>query len=104
MERFGQSGFGIASLMLSISSMIEVFFLIIIVSSISIAENSIINEILGICILLCLFQFLISIGLGIAGILQKQRVRLCAVVGTLLSSAALVVVASIVAVGIVSDS
>ena len=109
MERSGQSGLGIASLILSVFSIIFTFILFIIAgvweasTPGGVDENSAAAVILGFCILACLGSFLVSTGLGIAGIFQKQRVRICAFIGTALSSASFVVTASAIAIGMALD-
>ena len=62
-------------------------------------ESSAAAVVVGLFVFACLGLNLVSIGLGIAGILQKQRARICAVIGTILSSASFVVVVSLVVIG-----
>ena len=47
------------------------------------------------------FLDLLAIGLGIAGIFQKTRERITAIIGTIISSATLIVTVSIIGIGIV---
>ena len=109
MERSGQSRLGIASLILSVCSIIFVFILFVIAGVLEasvpdgVDENSAAAVILGLSIFACWGFFLVSIGLGIAGIFQKQRVRICAFIGTALSSASFIVTASAIAIGMALD-
>ena len=109
MERSGQSGLGIASLALSIVSAIITFVVVVIAGVMEattpggIDESSASAVVVGLFIFACLGLNLVSIGLGIAGIIQKQRTRVCAVIGTAISSASSVVVLSLMAIGSVVD-
>ena len=110
MERSGQSGLGIASLALSIFSVIISIVLVVIAGVMEVStpggvdESSAAAVVVGLSILACLGLNLVSIGLGIAGIIQKQRTRICAFIGTALSSASFAVVVSIIAIGNAIDS
>ena len=109
MERAGQSGLGIASLVLSIVSIIITFIVVTIAVVMEVSTPGGIDEssasavVIGLFIFACLGLNLVSIGLGIAGIIQQQRTRICAVIGTALSSASSVVVVSLMAIGSVVD-
>ena len=109
MDRSGQSRLGIASLILSVSSILFMLVLFAIAGVLEMSEpggldeNSAAAVILGLFIFACLGSFLVSIGLGIAGILQKQRVRIFAFIGTALSSASFIVMTSFLAIGMALD-
>lgn len=110
MERIGQSRLGIASLLISIANII-VAFIIFLVAGIwessapgGVDENSVGAVILGLLLFGSIGVNLVSIGLGVAGILQKQRIRICAVVGTSLATASLVVTVALLAIGMVLES
>ena len=109
MERSGQSRLGIASLILCVCSMLFMFVLFATAGILEAStpggldENSAAAVILGLFIFACLGSFLVSVGLGIAGILQKQRVRIFAFIGTALSSASFIVMASAIGIGMALD-
>ena len=107
MERKGQSKLGIASLLISIITIIGLFIIFLIAGFIeSNTYGGMDEESAGAIILgLLLFGFgfldLLAIGLGIAGIFQKTRERITAIIGTIISSATLIVTVSIIGIGIV---
>tara|TARA_B100000424_G_scaffold189149_1_gene147111 strand:- start:106 stop:435 length:330 start_codon:yes stop_codon:yes gene_type:complete len=107
MERKGQSKLGIASLLISIITVIGLFIIFLIAGFIeSNTYGGMDEESAGAIILgLLLFGFgfldLLAIGLGIAGIFQKTRERITAIIGTIISSATLIVTVSIIGIGIV---
>ena len=107
MERKGQSKLGIASLLISIITVIGLFIIFLIAGFIeSNTYGGMDEESAGAIILgLLLFGFgfldLLAIGLGIAGIFQKTRKRITAIIGTIISSATLIVTVSIIGIGIV---
>ncbi len=107
MERKGQSKLGIASLLISIITVIGLFIIFLIAGFIeSNTYGGMDEESAGAIILgLLLFGFgfldLLAIGLGIAGIFQKTRERITAIIGTIISSATLIVTVSLIGIGIV---
>ena len=109
MERAGQSGLGIASLVLSVVSIIITFIVVVIAGVMEVSTPGGIDEssasavVIGLFVFACLGLNLVSIGLGIAGIIQQQRTRICAVIGTTLSSASSVVVVSLMVIGSAVD-
>jgi len=110
MERSGQSRLGIASLLISIANII-VTFIVFLVAGIwessapgGVDENSVGAVILGLFLFGCIGVDIVSIGLGLAGILQKQRIRICAVIGTSLATATLVITVAILAIGMALES
>ena len=46
------------------------------------------------------FLDLLAIGLGIAGIFQKTRERITAIIGTIISSATLIITVSLISIGL----
>jgi hypothetical protein len=110
MERSGQSKLGVASLLISIANII-VTFIALLVAGIweasapdGVNENSVGALILGFSLIGCIGVNLVSIGLGVAGIFQKQRIRICAVVGTSLATASLVITVTLLAIGMALES
>ena len=106
MERQGQSKLGIASLLISIFAAIGLFIVFIIAGLIdSNTYGGIDDESAG-AIILGLFMFgfgfldLLAIGLGIAGIFQKTRGRITAIIGTIVSSAKLIILVSLLGIGL----
>ena len=88
MERIGQSKLGIASLLISIFTAIGLFISTLIAAAMEantyggIDEESAGAIILGLFIIGFCFLDLLAIGLGIAGIFQKMRSRITAIMGT----------------------
>jgi len=110
MERSGQSRMGVASLAISIVNIIVTFVLFLIAgvweasTPGGVDENSAAAIILGLCLIGTVGVNLVSIGLGIAAILQKQRIRICAFIGTSLATASLVVTVAMIGIGMALDS
>ena len=105
MERQGQSKLGIASLLISIFTAIG-FLIVFIIAGVmesntygGIDEESAGAIILGLFIIGFTFIDLLAIGLGMAGILQKTRERITAVIGTIISSAILIITLSLIGIG-----
>lgn len=108
-ERSGQSRLGIASLILSVSSSLHMFILFVIAGVWEASEPGGVDEssaaavILGLFVFACLGSLLVSMGLGIAGIFQKQRVTVFAFIGTALSVASFIASAFAIAIGMALD-
>ena len=105
MERQGHSKLGIASLLISILTAIGLFVLFLIAGVMESNTYGGIDEESAVAIIVGLFIFgfgfldLLAIGLGIAGIFQKTKERITAIVGTIISSATLIITLSIVGIG-----
>ena len=106
MGRQGQSKLGIASLLISIFTAIGLFILFLIAGVMEsntyggIDEESAGAIIVGLLIFGFSFLDLLAIGLGIAGIFQKTRERITAIIGTIISSAILIITVSLVGIGL----
>lgn len=106
MERQGQSKLGIASLLTSLLAAIGIFITIIIAGVVEsntiggMDEESLEAILLGLCIFGFGFLDLLSIGLGIAGIFQKIRYRITAIIGTIISTATLLITLSLIFIGL----
>tara|TARA_Y100001970_G_C14195909_1_gene838079 strand:+ start:1539 stop:1868 length:330 start_codon:yes stop_codon:yes gene_type:complete len=106
MERQGQSKLGIASLLISIFTAIGIFITIIIAGIVEantiggMDEESLEAILLGLSIFGLCFLDLLSIGLGIAGIFQKIRYRITAIIGTIISTATLIITLSLIVIGL----
>ena len=106
MERQGQSKLGIAALIISIFTAIGLFILFLIAGVMEsntiggIDEESVGAIIVGLFIFGFAFLDLLAIGLGIAGIFQKTRERITAIIGTIISSATLIITLSLIGIGI----
>ena len=107
MERQGQSKLGIASLLISILTVIGLFIIFLIAGVMEsntyggIDEESAGAIILGLFIFGFIFLDLLAIGLGIVGIFQKTRERITAIIGTIISSATLIITVSLIGIGLV---
>tara|TARA_A100001035_G_C27776214_1_gene499175 strand:- start:962 stop:1291 length:330 start_codon:yes stop_codon:yes gene_type:complete len=106
MERQGQSKLGIASLIISIFTAIGLFILFLIAGVMEsntiggIDEESAGAIIVGLFIFGFGFLDLLAIGLGIGGIFQKKRDRITAIIGTIISSATLIITVSLIGIGL----
>jgi phosphoglycerol transferase MdoB-like AlkP superfamily enzyme len=91
MEEKKHSGLGIASFIISIISGILVFFLLVIAGVMEVStpggidENSAGAIILGMFLIALMFVSLVALGLGIGGLLHKERKRIFAILGTVFS-------------------
>ena len=100
------SGLGIASFITSIAAAIFTFILLVIagVTGAStpggIDEESIEAVIIGLFLFAFLFLCLIALGLGIAGLIQKDRNKIFAILGTIFSAVTSVGTISIVIIGL----
>ena len=96
---------GIASLSIAIFSTIFTFILFLIAglweasTSGGIDENSPAAVALGLFIFAFIGLDIVSVALGVAGMFQKSRKRICAIIGASLSTAVLIVTASVLALG-----
>lgn len=86
------SGIGIASFIISIVAGILIFIVLGIAGSIEAStpggmdENSTEAVMIGLAIIGLLFLNVLSVGLGIGGLLQKERKKIFAILGTVFSS------------------
>ena len=106
MERQGQSKLGIASFLISILTAIGLFISFIIAGVMESNTYGGMDEESAGAIILGLFIFgfgfldLLAIGLGIGGIFQKTRERITAIIGTIISSAVLIITVSLIGIGL----
>jgi len=100
MERNSQSALGITSLAIAIINIPFISILFLVAAFDSSGPNSAATMILGFLIIGSLFFDLVAIGLGVAGILQKTRNRIYAIIGTVLASSAFVITFSVIALGL----
>ena len=107
MERQGQSKLGNASLLISIFAGIGLFIVFIIAGVMESNTYGGIDEESAGAIILGLFIFgfgfldILAIGLGIAGIFQKTKERITAIIGTIVSSATIIITVSLIGIGLV---
>jgi hypothetical protein len=104
------SGLGIASFILSCISGFCLFFTIFVAGIIEASnqgesnDNTSLLMLVGFSVLAFLFVALIASGLGIAGLIQKDRNKIYAVFGTIFSASAILVTLYILVVGLRSNS
>lgn len=110
MERVGQSRIGVVSLVLAIVSSLA-SFLIVLIAGVwetsapgGVDENSLAAGLLGLILLGSLGGNLVSVALGIVGIVQKSRNRICAFIGTSIAAASFLITASIIVAGMFLDA
>lgn len=105
MEPMKNSGLGIASFITSILSGILIFILIVVAGIMETSTPGGINEqspqaiIVGLFILAFSFLCLVALGLGIAGLIQKNRKKLFAVLGTVFSTVTILGVIGLMILG-----
>ncbi|MBN2164142.1 MAG: hypothetical protein JXR25_05395 [Pontiellaceae bacterium] len=106
MEAKRQSGIGIASFIISTLSGFLMFVMIIIAGVMEssrlggIDEESYAAVILGFSIIGFLILSLLSLGLGIGGLVQANRIRVFAILGVAISALTIVGTLSLMAVGL----
>ena len=110
MERVGQSRMGVVSLVLAIASAL-ISFLIVLIAGVwevsapgGVDENSAGAVLLGLTLFGSLGVNLVSLGLGVAGIVQKSRKRVFAFIGTSIAAASFVITVSIIVAGMFIDA
>lgn len=92
MEKQKHSGLGIASFIVSIVSGILTFLLVVVAGVIEASTPGGIDEesagaiVLGLLLFAFLGMLLVGLGLGIAGLFQKERKKIFAILGTVFSS------------------
>jgi hypothetical protein len=102
----GQSGLGIASLILSIVSGLGLFLLLAVAGIVETStpggmdENSPEAVLIGLFLIGFVFSSLLALGLGIGGLVQQNRRKAMAVVGTVLASVSLIGITFIMMLGI----
>ena len=106
MEPQKHSGLGIASFVTSVVSCVLIFILIMIAGAIELStpggmdEESAAAIIVGLCLFLFLGFAVLALGLGIGGLIQKDRKKIFAILGTVLATFVLLGSLFIVIVGI----
>ena len=99
------SGLGITSFIFSIVAAILIFLIFIIAGVMEVSTPGGIDEksaaavIVGLFIFAFLFLCLVALGLGIAGLMQKDRKKLYATLGTIFSTVTLVGTVSLIMIG-----
>ena len=105
MERKGLSILGLSSLIISIFTALGLFITFLIagyfesISAGGLEEESTEAVLIGLFILGFSFLDLLAMCLGIAGIFQKVRDRITAIIGTSISSATLIITISLIGIG-----
>ncbi|WP_133406542.1 hypothetical protein [Parashewanella tropica] len=106
MEELKNSGIGIASFIISIASGIFIFLLIAIAGYLEASTPGGVNEESSEAIIVGLFLFaflgtaLVALGLGIAGLFQKERKKIFAILGTVFSTVTLAITFLIMMIGL----
>ena len=100
------SGIGIASFILSIVVAIAMFFVFVFAAVMAsrthgvLDPNSLIAIVIGFGIVLCLVLDLVALGLGISGLLQKDRKKIFALLGTIFSASTIIGASTLIIIGI----
>ncbi len=106
MEEQKHSGLGIASFITSIVSGILILLLIVITSVIETSTPGGMNEesagatMVGLFLFACLGAALVALGLGIGGLIQKERKKIFAMLGTVFAAVTIVGTIFIVMLGL----
>lgn len=106
MEEQKHSGLGIASFITSIVSGILIFLVIVIAGVMEastpggIDEESVGAVMVGLFLFAFLGAALVALGLGIGGLLQKERKKIFAILGTVFAAVSLVVTIFIMILGL----
>lgn len=106
MEDLKHSGPGIASFITGLTSAVFLFLLIVIAGVMEASTPGGIDEesagaiILGLLLITFMLAALIALGLGIAGLLQSDRKKIFAILGTVFSALALVCTLFIMLLGL----
>jgi len=106
MEDQKHSGFGIASFITSIVSGIFIFLLVVIAAVVEAStpggmdEESVGTAMVGLFFIALIGADLAALGLGIGGLLQKERKKIFAALGTVFSAVSLVVMILLMIVGL----
>ena len=109
MEEQKHSGLGIASFITSIVSGILIFLVMVIAVVMEASTPGGIDEESAGAVMVGLFLFaflgatLVALGLGIGGLLQKERKKIFAILGTVFSAVSLVVTIFIVILGLAME-
>lgn len=97
---------GIASFVLSIVMGVVLFLLVVVLGILEMStpggidEESATSIILSLLVIASLFAELVALGLGVAGILQRRRKRIFAILGTIFSGSMFFVVIALAVVGL----
>ena len=103
MEQQKHSGIGISSFIASIASGVLIFLLVAVAGFMQASGSMSRNQGAATAVGLFLFAFLgvalVALGLGIAGLMQKDRKKIFPLLGTIFSSITLVLTLVIMAIG-----
>lgn len=103
------SGLGIASFVLSIVSMMLIFGLLIVAGVLEATTPGGMNEesveaiVVGILLFAFIGTALVATGLGIAGLCQKQRKKIFAILGTIFSLVTVISTVALISFGMTID-
>ncbi|SDU32630.1 hypothetical protein [Halopseudomonas salegens] len=106
MQAEKHSGIGIASFITSIVSTLSLFILIIIAGVMEVStpggldEDSLAAAVIGLLLFFFLGGALVAFGLGVGGLLQKERKKIFAILGTIFSAVALIITGFILFLGL----
>lgn len=106
MEEKKHSGLGIASFILSIVSGLLIFLVVVVAGVMEASTPGGIDEESSGAVMLGLFLFaflgaaLVALGLGIGGLLQKERKKIFAILGTVFSAVSVVLTIFIMIIGL----
>lgn len=107
-EHLKHSGIGIAAFILSVVAGLLIFVLLVVAGAMEasnpggIDEDSAAAVVVGLCLFGFLFLAMVSLGLGIVGLIQKGRKKLFAILGTIFSVCILIGTGFILLIGLLA--
>lgn len=99
------SGIGIAAFITSVVASIFLVLMVVVAGVMEVATPGGLNEesvpamVLGLFIIVLLVMDLVALGLGIAGLFQKDRKKLFAILGTTFSAATIIGILFLIVIG-----
>lgn len=103
------SGLGIAAFITSITSAVSIFILIVIAGVIEVSTPGGMDEesagavVIGLLLFAFVGTTLVGLGLGIAGLVQKDRKKIYAILGVIFAAVTLLVTLVVMVIGVLAD-
>ncbi len=104
------SGMGIASFIISIIGSVSMFVLFALAGAMEASKPGGMDErstqvvVLGLLIIIILFANLVAVGLGVAGLFQKERKKVFAILGTIFSGITVILTVALLIIGLTIKS
>ncbi len=104
------SGMGTASFVISIIGSVSMFVLFALAGAMETSKPGGMNErstqavVLGLLVISVLFVNLVAVGLGVAGLFQKERKKVFAILGTIFSGITVILTVALLIIGLTVKS